>query len=170
MAIFGTKLTWAARRSKPSWFIVATQDNAIAPELMRKQATNRRRDRGSRSQPCSLPHQTEGSGGSNRESREQLHEEGGLTTRREKGGNPEDSHVHVSGCGDRDIGKAGVTSLLGGRVSRSFTVRCPFEESIQGGAERLAPRSQRVFHFGWHLGIHLAVNDAVAFQLPQLLG
>lgn len=38
MAIFGTKVTQAAWRSKPSWFIVATQDNAIAPKLLRKQA------------------------------------------------------------------------------------------------------------------------------------
>jgi pimeloyl-ACP methyl ester carboxylesterase len=38
MAAFGTKLTQAAWRTKPSWFIVATQDNAIAPELLRKQA------------------------------------------------------------------------------------------------------------------------------------
>ncbi|WP_265592997.1 alpha/beta hydrolase [Verrucomicrobium sp. BvORR034] len=39
MAIFGTKLTQAAWRTKPSWFIVATQDKAIAPKLLRKQAT-----------------------------------------------------------------------------------------------------------------------------------
>jgi len=38
MAIFGAKLTQAAWRSKPSWFIVATQDNAISPKLLRKQA------------------------------------------------------------------------------------------------------------------------------------
>jgi len=38
MANFGTKVTHAAWRSKPSWFIVATQDNAISPKLLRKQA------------------------------------------------------------------------------------------------------------------------------------
>ncbi|MBX3741453.1 MAG: alpha/beta hydrolase [Akkermansiaceae bacterium] len=38
MAIFGTKVTQAAWRVKPSWFIVATQDNAIAPKLLRKTA------------------------------------------------------------------------------------------------------------------------------------
>ena len=38
MAAFGTKVTKAAWRTKPSWFIVATQDHAIAPKLLRKQA------------------------------------------------------------------------------------------------------------------------------------
>ena len=38
MSAFGAKVTKAAWRSKPSWFIVATQDNAIAPKLLRKQA------------------------------------------------------------------------------------------------------------------------------------
>lgn len=38
MEIFSTKLTHAAWRTKPSWFVVATQDKAIAPELLRKQA------------------------------------------------------------------------------------------------------------------------------------
>lgn len=38
MAIFGTKLTKAAWRTKPSWFIVATEDKAIAPKLLHKQA------------------------------------------------------------------------------------------------------------------------------------
>jgi len=38
MAIFGTRLTKAAWRTKPSWFIVATQDKAIAPKLLHKQA------------------------------------------------------------------------------------------------------------------------------------
>lgn len=37
MAIFSTKLTQAAWHSKPSWFIVATQDKAIDPKLQRKQ-------------------------------------------------------------------------------------------------------------------------------------
>jgi pimeloyl-ACP methyl ester carboxylesterase len=38
MAIFGTKLTQAAWRTKPSWAVVATQDRAIEPRLLRKQA------------------------------------------------------------------------------------------------------------------------------------
>jgi pimeloyl-ACP methyl ester carboxylesterase len=38
MTIFGTKVTHAAWHTKPSWFVVATQDNAIAPKLLRKQA------------------------------------------------------------------------------------------------------------------------------------
>lgn len=38
MAVFGAKLKHAAWRTKPSWFIVATQDNAISPMLLRKQA------------------------------------------------------------------------------------------------------------------------------------
>jgi len=38
MANFGERLTQAAWRTKPSWFIVATQDKAIAPKLLRKQA------------------------------------------------------------------------------------------------------------------------------------
>lgn len=38
MAIFGAKVTQAAWRTKPSWFIVATQDKAIAPKLLRTQA------------------------------------------------------------------------------------------------------------------------------------
>lgn len=38
MAIFGTRLTQAAWRSKPSRAIVATQDRAINPRLLRQQA------------------------------------------------------------------------------------------------------------------------------------
>jgi pimeloyl-ACP methyl ester carboxylesterase len=38
MAIFGAPLTQAAWRSKPSWFVVATQDRAIDPRLLRQQA------------------------------------------------------------------------------------------------------------------------------------
>ncbi|WPZ35021.1 alpha/beta hydrolase [Thalassobaculum sp. OXR-137] len=38
MAIFGTRLTQAAWRSKPSWAVVATQDHAIDPRLLRQQA------------------------------------------------------------------------------------------------------------------------------------
>lgn len=38
MAIFGAKLTQAAWRAKPSWFVVATQDRAIDPRLLRQQA------------------------------------------------------------------------------------------------------------------------------------
>lgn len=38
MAIFGTRLTQAAWRSKPSWAVVATQDRAIDPRLLRQQA------------------------------------------------------------------------------------------------------------------------------------
>jgi pimeloyl-ACP methyl ester carboxylesterase len=38
MAIFGVRLTQAAWRTKPSWAIVATQDRAIDPRLLRKQA------------------------------------------------------------------------------------------------------------------------------------
>lgn len=38
MSIFSTKLTQAAWRSKPSWAVVATQDNAIDPRLLRRMA------------------------------------------------------------------------------------------------------------------------------------
>jgi pimeloyl-ACP methyl ester carboxylesterase len=38
MAIFATPLTQAAWRTKPSWAIVATQDRAIEPRLLRRQA------------------------------------------------------------------------------------------------------------------------------------
>ncbi|MBR0665447.1 alpha/beta hydrolase [Roseomonas hellenica] len=38
MSIFSTKLTQAAWRSKPSWAVVATQDNAIDPRLLRRTA------------------------------------------------------------------------------------------------------------------------------------
>ncbi|MEQ8830858.1 MAG: alpha/beta hydrolase [Alphaproteobacteria bacterium] len=38
MAIFGTPLTQAAWRTKPSWAIVATQDRAIDPRLLTQQA------------------------------------------------------------------------------------------------------------------------------------
>ncbi|WP_340120167.1 alpha/beta hydrolase [Pelagibius sp. 7325] len=38
MAIFGTRLTQAAWRTKPSWAVVATQDRAIDPRLLRQQA------------------------------------------------------------------------------------------------------------------------------------
>jgi len=38
MAIFGTPVTQAAWRSKPSWFVVATQDRAIDPRLLRQTA------------------------------------------------------------------------------------------------------------------------------------
>lgn len=38
MAIFGTPLTQAAWRTKPSWAVVATQDRAIDPRLLRQQA------------------------------------------------------------------------------------------------------------------------------------
>lgn len=38
MAIFGTNLTQAAWRIKPSWAVVATHDRAIDPRLLRQQA------------------------------------------------------------------------------------------------------------------------------------
>lgn len=38
MAIFGTPLTHAAWRTKPSWAVIATQDHAIDPRLLRLQA------------------------------------------------------------------------------------------------------------------------------------
>lgn len=38
MAIFATKVSHAAWRSKPSWAVIATQDNAIDPELLRRTA------------------------------------------------------------------------------------------------------------------------------------
>jgi len=38
MSVFSTKLSQAAWRTKPSWAIVATQDNAIDPKLLRKMA------------------------------------------------------------------------------------------------------------------------------------
>jgi pimeloyl-ACP methyl ester carboxylesterase len=38
LAIFGTPLTHAAWRNKPSWAVVATQDHAIAPQLLRQMA------------------------------------------------------------------------------------------------------------------------------------
>lgn len=38
MAIFGTRLTQAAWRNKPSWAVVATEDRAIDPRLLRQQA------------------------------------------------------------------------------------------------------------------------------------
>lgn len=39
MAIFGEPLTQAAWRTRPSWAVVATQDRAIDPRLLRQQAT-----------------------------------------------------------------------------------------------------------------------------------
>jgi pimeloyl-ACP methyl ester carboxylesterase len=38
MSIFGVRLTQAAWRTKPSWAVVATQDRAIDPRLLRQQA------------------------------------------------------------------------------------------------------------------------------------
>lgn len=38
MAVFGTRLTQAAWRTKPSWAVVATLDRAIDPRLLRAQA------------------------------------------------------------------------------------------------------------------------------------
>lgn len=38
MAIFGTPVTQAAWRSKPSWAVVATEDKAIDPKLLRETA------------------------------------------------------------------------------------------------------------------------------------
>jgi pimeloyl-ACP methyl ester carboxylesterase len=38
MSIFSTKLSQAAWRSKPSWAVVATEDNAIDPRLLRRTA------------------------------------------------------------------------------------------------------------------------------------
>jgi len=38
MAIFATKVSHAAWRSKPSWAVIATQDKAIDPRLLRRQA------------------------------------------------------------------------------------------------------------------------------------
>ncbi|MCP5433813.1 MAG: alpha/beta hydrolase [Alphaproteobacteria bacterium] len=38
MAIFGVRLTQAAWRTKPSWAVIATQDRAIDPRLLRRQA------------------------------------------------------------------------------------------------------------------------------------
>jgi pimeloyl-ACP methyl ester carboxylesterase len=42
MAIFGTPLTHAAWRTKPSWAVIATQDRAIDPRLLRQQAKRAR--------------------------------------------------------------------------------------------------------------------------------
>jgi pimeloyl-ACP methyl ester carboxylesterase len=39
MSAFGDKVTQAAWRVKPSWFVVATEDGAIDPKLLRKTAT-----------------------------------------------------------------------------------------------------------------------------------
>ena len=39
MEIFGTKVTEAAWRTKPSWFVVATEDSAIDPKLLRATAS-----------------------------------------------------------------------------------------------------------------------------------
>lgn len=39
MSAFGDKVTKAAWRVKPSWFVVATEDGAIDPKLLRKTAT-----------------------------------------------------------------------------------------------------------------------------------
>lgn len=39
MSAFGDKVTKAAWRAKPSWFIVATEDGAIDPKLLRRTAT-----------------------------------------------------------------------------------------------------------------------------------
>ena len=38
MSIFGTKVTHAAWRTKPSWAVVATEDAAIDPKLLRSTA------------------------------------------------------------------------------------------------------------------------------------
>jgi pimeloyl-ACP methyl ester carboxylesterase len=38
MSAFGDKVTQAAWRTKPSWFVVATEDGAIDPKLLRKTA------------------------------------------------------------------------------------------------------------------------------------
>lgn len=38
MSAFGDKVTQAAWRAKPSWFVVATEDGAIDPKLLRKTA------------------------------------------------------------------------------------------------------------------------------------
>lgn len=38
MSVFGTPVTQAAWRTRPSWFIVATEDAAIAPAMLRAQA------------------------------------------------------------------------------------------------------------------------------------
>ncbi|MEI9885523.1 MAG: alpha/beta hydrolase [Rhizomicrobium sp.] len=38
LSIFGTPLTHAAWRTKPSWYVVATQDHAIDPKLLRQTA------------------------------------------------------------------------------------------------------------------------------------
>ena len=35
--------------------------------------------------------------------------------------------------------------------------------------ERLPQRRERVFDLRRHLGIHLAIDQTIAFQLPQLL-
>jgi len=39
MSAFGEKVTQAAWRTKPSWFVVATEDGAIDPKLLRKTAS-----------------------------------------------------------------------------------------------------------------------------------
>lgn len=38
MSVFGTPVTQAAWRTRPSWFIVATEDAAIAPAMLNQQA------------------------------------------------------------------------------------------------------------------------------------
>lgn len=38
MSVFGTPVTQAAWRTRPSWFIVATEDAAISPPMLRAQA------------------------------------------------------------------------------------------------------------------------------------
>ena len=42
LSIFGTKLTQAAWRTKPSWAVVATEDRAIDPKLLHQMATRAR--------------------------------------------------------------------------------------------------------------------------------
>ena len=56
MAIFGTALTHAAWRTKPSWAVIATQDRAIDPRLLRKQA-DRARAQITEVEPRAAPHE-----------------------------------------------------------------------------------------------------------------
>ena len=44
----------------------------------------------------------------------------------------------------------------------------PSIHHLNHGYEGFAKRGERVFHFGRHLRIHLAVHDAIVFQFAQL--
>jgi hypothetical protein len=81
-------------------------------------------------------------------------------------------------CGLQEVAGAGWpvesdpkrrSAFRAGSIREVLAQRCPPQQLIERGAERLTPISQTVFDFGRHLVMDDSANDAVFLQLAQLL-